>query len=260
MWLGPIHTLFRYRTLVRNLVAKDITLKYRGSLLGLFWSLLHPALMLVVYTFAFKVVLRVPMENYGYFIMAGLLPWTFFASALTASTHAITGNAGLIRKVYFPRAILPIASVLFSFTQLLLAFAVFLPALLLISGVHPSWRMALVVPVALLHLVFTVGLAFALAAVTVHFRDVAHLTEVLLPLLFWATPIIYPIDMVPETLQGWIRMSPLALFTIAYQDILLRARLPEWGLMAGVVLWSAATVGLGYTIFRRFSSTLAEEV
>ena len=260
MRLGPIHTLFRYRTLVRNLVTKDISLKYRGSFLGLVWSLLNPALMLVVYTFAFKIVLRVQTENYLYFIMAGLLPWTFFASALTASTQAITGNAGLITKVYFPRAILPFASVLFSFTQLMLAFAVFLPALLLISGIHPSWEMVLIVPVALLHLIFTVGLAFVLAAATVHFRDVAHLTEVLLPLLFWATPIIYPIDMVPETLQDWVKLSPLALFAIAYQDILLQARLPEWGLIVRVVVWSAATVGIGYLIFRRFSATLAEEV
>lgn len=255
-----MRTLLRYRALVHNLVAKDLQLKYRGSLLGLLWSFLNPALMLVVYTFAFKVVLRVPTENYTYFVTAGLLPWSFFAGAVTASTQAIVGNAGLIRKVYFPREILPIASVLFTFTQLLLALAVFLPALILISGIGSSWGMALVVPVLLLHLVFTVGVAFALAAVTVHFRDVAHLTEVLLPLLFWATPIVYPIDMVPVTLQGWMKLSPLTLFTLAYQDVLLRARLPEWALIAPVVAWSAGTIWLGHLIFRRLSPTLAEEV
>src|SRR5262249_32505919 len=148
---GPIRGLFRYRALLRNLVAKDLKLKYRGSLLGLLWSLLNPALMLIVYTFAFKVVLRVHSENYAYFVMAGLLPWTFFAGALTASTQAVVGNAGLIRRVYFPREILPIATVLFAFTQLLLALAVFLPALILISDVDPSWKMALILPLLLLH-------------------------------------------------------------------------------------------------------------
>jgi len=255
-----MHGLLRYRALVRNLVVKDLKLKYRGSLLGLLWSLLNPALMLVVYTFAFKIVLRVPTENYAYFIMAGLLPWSFFAGALTASTQAIIGNAGLIRRVYFPREILPIASVLFTFTQLLLAFAVFLPVLILISGSAPSWKMAFVLPVLLVHLVFTMGLAVALAAVTVHFRDVAHLTEVLLPLLFWATPIVYPIDLVPATLQGWMKLSPLALFALASPDVLLQARLPEWALIVPLVGWSAATVGLGYLVFRRLSPTLAEEV
>src|SRR5262249_20542164 len=216
--------------------------------------------MLIVYTFAFKVVLRVHSENYAYFVMAGLLPWAFFAGALTASTQAVVGNAGLIRRVYFPREILPIATVLFAFTQLLLALAVFLPALILISDVDPSWKMALVLPLLLLHLVFTTGVAFVLAAVTVHLRDVAHLTEVLLPLLFWVTPIVYPIAMVPVTLQGWMRLSPLALFALAYQDVLLRARLPEWALIAPLAGWSAAMVWLGYLVFRRFSPTLAEEV
>jgi ABC-type polysaccharide/polyol phosphate export permease len=257
---GSLRGLFRYRALVGNLVAKDLKLKYRDSLLGLFWSLLHPALMLITYVFAFKVVLRVRAENYPYFVMAGLLPWTFFASALTASTQAIVGNAGLIRKVYFPREILPLASVLFAFTQLLLALAVFLPALILISGIGVSWKMALVLPVLLLHLAFTLGLAFPLAAVTVHLRDVAHLTEVMLPILFWVTPIVYPIDMVPATLQGWMKLSPLALFALTYQDVLFRARLPEWELIAPVIGWSAATVGVGYLVFRRFSPTLAEDV
>jgi lipopolysaccharide transport system permease protein len=260
MMLGPISTLFRYRALVRNLVAKDITLKYRGSLLGLVWSLLNPALMLFVYVFAFKVVLKVHTENYAYFIMAGLLPWTFFASALTSSTQAIVGNAGLVRRVYFPREILPIACVLFTFWQLMLALAVFLPALILISGIDPSWKIVLILPVLLLHLLFTVGLAFVLAAVTVHLRDVAHLTEVLLPLLFWVTPIVYPIEMMPPTLQGWVKLSPLALFAISYQDVLLRARFPEWDLIVPVAAWSAVAVGCGYLIFRRFSPTLAEEV
>ena len=252
--------LLRYRTLVGNLVAKDLKLKYRGSFLGVAWSLLNPALMLAVYTFAFKIVFRVPTENYAYFLMAGLLPWTFFANSLNASTQAIVGNADLIRRVSFPRETLPIATVLFTFTQLLLALAVFLPALIVVSGIHPSWQMVLVVPLLILHLVFTLGAAFVLAAVTVHLRDVAHLTDVLLPLLFWATPIVYPIDMVPATLQGWLKVNPLALFTLAYQDVLLRARLPEWALIGPIVGWSTATVGLGYLVFRWFSPTMAEEV
>lgn len=264
-WAAPLgasrtSSLLRYRFLVGNLVAKDLKLKYRGSFLGFAWSLLNPVLMLATYIFAFKIVLGVRTENYPYFIMAGLLPWIFFAGALRASTQTIVENAGLIRKVYFPREILPIASVLFSFTQLLLALAVFFPTLMLLSGIQPSWQVALILPVLVLHLLFTLGLALALAVLTVHFRDIAHFTEVFLPLLFWATPIIYPIEMVPVTLQGWMRASPLALFALAYQDVLLRARFPGWSLSGLVVCWSAATIVLGYAVFRRFSPTLAEDV
>ncbi len=162
---APLETpgLFRYRFLLGSLVAKDLKLKYRGSFLGFARSLLKPALMLATYIFAFKIVLRVQTENYPYFVMAGLLPWIFFAGARRTSTQVIVENAGLIRRVYFPREILPIASVLFAFTQFLLALAVFLPTLMIVSGIDPSWRMALVLPVLVSHLVFTLGLAFALA-------------------------------------------------------------------------------------------------
>jgi ABC-type polysaccharide/polyol phosphate export permease len=251
---------FRYRTLVRNLVAKDIKVKYRESFLGLLWSLLHPALMLVVYAFAFKVVLRVQREHYVYFLMAGVLPWTFFSGALVASTQAIIGNAALIRRIYFPRALLPIASVLFNFTQLLLAFAVFIPVILFISDLRPSWTMTLTAPLLLLHLIFTIGLAFALSSITVHLRDVAHLTEVLLPLLFWTTPILYPIEMVPPPVRRWMLISPLAAFAVAYQDLLLKAELPHWRLLAVIVAWTLASVGVGYLVFHRLSPRVAEEV
>jgi lipopolysaccharide transport system permease protein len=267
---GPVHwssaaasatrNLFLYRALVRNLVAKDLKVKYRQSFLGFLWSLLHPAFMLIVYTFAFKVVLKVQRENYVYFLVAGLLPWTFFSGALIASTQAITGNAALIRRIYFPRELLPIASVLFNFTQLLLALVVFIPAILFGSGLRPSWAMALTVPLLLLHLIFTVGLAFALSSVTVHFRDVSHLIEVFLPLLFWLTPILYPIEMVPDVLRGWMTVSPLALFAISYQDVLVKGILPSPTVFASLVGWTFATLYVGYLIFYRLSPRMAEEV
>ncbi len=164
---SPVIQLLRYRTLVRNLVFKDLQLKYRDSVLGVVWSLLNPLLLLVVYTVAFKFILRVQTENYTYFLLAGLLPWNFFSSSLIASTQAITGNANLIKKVYFPRETLPIATVLFTFSQLLLALSVFLPALLLVSGVQLHWTAILFLPLLLFHVLFTLGLAFVLATCTV---------------------------------------------------------------------------------------------
>lgn len=113
-----------------------------------------------------QTILRVPIDNYAYFLLVGLLPWNFFSSSLNASTQAITGNANLIRKVYFPWETLPIATALFTFFQLLLALAVFLPALVLISGVRLHWTALLFVPLLLLHLLFTLGVAFILATCT----------------------------------------------------------------------------------------------
>jgi homopolymeric O-antigen transport system permease protein len=256
----PVVPGLRYGPLVKNLVLKDLKLKYRDSILGVIWSLLHPLLLLVVYTVAFKFILRVQTEHYAYFLLAGLLPWNFFAGALLGSTQAITGNADLIKKVYFPRETLPLATVLSVFAQLLLAWLVFLPALLLVSGVRPHWTAGLVLPLLLLHLLFTLGLAFILAACTVFFRDVAHLAEVAVPLLFWLTPIIYPASMAPPPLQLFFKLSPLAAFAIAYQDVLFWGRVPEALVLSTVLGWTVAALLGGLALFRRFSPVFAEVV
>ncbi|PYM54556.1 MAG: ABC transporter permease [Candidatus Rokuibacteriota bacterium] len=255
-----VHDLLRYRALLRNLVAKDLKLKYRDSLLGVAWSLIHPLLMLAVYTVAFRFMMRVRVDNYPYFLLAGLLPWTFFAGSLVASTHAITANANLIKKVYFPRVVLPIATVLFSFCQLLLGLLVFLPALALISQVPLRASALLFAPLLLLHLLFTIGLAMFLAAATVLFRDVAHLAEVLLPLLFWITPVVYPIAMVPHRLQPLFKTAPLSAFAIAYQDVLVGGRVPDGLVLVAVCAWPVVALAGGHAFFRRHSLTFAEQV
>lgn len=255
-----LRDLLRYRELIRNLVLKDLKLKYRDSALGVAWSLLNPLLTLLVYSFAFHTILRVQMENYAAFLLAGLLPWNFFSSSLLASTGSILHNAPLIRKVYFPRETLPIATVLFGFAQLLLALAVFLPCLMLTSALAPRWTLLLAVPVLLLHVLFTIGLAFVLSAVTASFRDVAHLTEVALLLLFWVTPIIYPLGMAPAPLQLFFKASPLAAFAIAYQDVLYWQRVPEPIVLVTLLASPLLALLGGLAVFRRMSPGFAEQV
>jgi ABC-type polysaccharide/polyol phosphate export permease len=243
--------LIRYRTLVWNLVLRDLKLKYRDSVLGVVWSLLNPLLMLAVFTLAFRYVLRVEVEHYASFLLAGLLPWTFFAGATSAATWAVIGRAQLVRMVYFPREVLPVATVLFAGAQFLLALAVFLPASILISGVAPGWPLLLALPLVLVQTLFIIGIALFLAAATVRFRDVAHLTEVGLPLLFWVTPITYPAGMAPGPLQTLFRASPLAAFTVAYQDVLFWGRVPESTVVAAALLWTALALVVGHAFFRR---------
>jgi len=259
-WRAMLAELVRYRAFLQNLVLKDLKLKYRDSTLGVAWSLLHPLLLIVVYTVAFKYVMRVDMEAYAYFLLIGLLPWSFFASSLMASTGAIVANGGLIRKAYFPREILPIATVIFCFVQLLLALVVFLPALVLISGVELRWTAALFPPLLLLHMGFTVGIGFILSALTTAFRDVAHLTEVALVLLFWMTPIVYPARMAPPELRLFFSASPLAAFATAYQDLLFWGRLPAGHVAATLLAWTVALLIVGRWVFASYSPSFAEEV
>jgi homopolymeric O-antigen transport system permease protein len=257
---GVIRDIYRYRTFVRNLVVTDLKLKYQDSTLGVAWSLLHPLLVLAVYTFAFRHVMRIPMENYPYFLMVGLLPWNFFASSVQASTRAIIGNAGLIRQAYFPREILPVSTVLFNLAQLLLAFSVFLPAMTLLSAVSLSWTAALVVPILGVHMLFTIGLALAMAALTTSFRDVTHFSEVGLFLLFWVTPILYPATLAPVGLRSFYRASPVAAFAAAYQDVLFFGRWPGRLAVSAMLGWTIAALLGGHAIFRWYSRTFAEEI
>ena len=255
-----LRDLLRYRGLIHNLVLRDLKLKYRGSVLGIVWSLLNPLLTLAVYSFAFHTVLRVQMENYAFFLLVSLLPWQFFSNSLLASTGSIVHNAHLIRKVYFPRETLPVSSVLFAFAQLLLAFAVFLPGLLATSERPLRWTLLLSIPLLLLHVVFTTGLALLLSALTTAFRDVTHLTEVTVMLLFWLTPIVYPVTIAPAALQELFKANPLAAFAIAYQDVLFWRRVPETIVLASVLVFPAVALLVGLAVFRRMSPGFAERV
>jgi ABC-type polysaccharide/polyol phosphate export permease len=258
--LASFGQLLRYRTLVKNLVLKDLKLKYRSSVLGVAWSLLNPLLTLLVYTFAFHTVLRVQMPGYAAFLMVSLLPWNFFSGSLNGSTSSVVANAHLIRKVYFPRETLPVATVLFGFAQLLLALVVLLPATLALSGLAPRWTIVLSLPLLALHVTFTIGLALALSALSAFFRDIMHLTEVLLLLLFWLTPVVYPVSMAPLRLQPFLKVNPLAAFAIAYQDLLFWGRVPEPLVLAAVVVSPPLALLAGLLIFRRLSPGLAERV
>ena len=255
-----IRDLLAYRTFIRNMVVKDLKLRYQASVLGFLWSMLNPLLMLGLYTVVFSKIMRVQMENYTFFLFCGLMPWTFFSGSLMASTTSLLGNAGLIRKVYFPHETLPFATVLFHFAQLVLALVVVVPGLIVITGAHLTWVAFLAIPVLLLHFIFTVGIAFALSALTTVFRDVAHFTEIALLFLFWASPIVYSADMAPRLLRIWFRLNPLAGFAIAYQAVLVQHRLPNAELVVSLVGWTVAALLVGHGLFRRLGASFAEAV
>ncbi|HET7004004.1 MAG TPA: ABC transporter permease, partial [Candidatus Binatia bacterium] len=170
-------SFFHYRELLRNLVIKDLKIKYRDSAIGFLWSLINPLLLILVYSFVFSHILRVDIANFSYFLLVGILPWTFFAQSLMMSTGSIIDNGGLIRKVAMPMEIFPVATVLFNLAQFGLAFLVFLPMTIFFFDVRIGWVSLWFLPLLLLHLLFTVGLSFLVATATVFYRDVRHLME-----------------------------------------------------------------------------------
>jgi lipopolysaccharide transport system permease protein len=252
--------IMRYRELLRNLVLKDLKLKYRGSVFGFVWSLANPLLMVAVYTLAFTYVLQVRTEGFVFLLLVGLLTWGFFSSSAMMATTAVVDAGGLIRSAGFPRAILPVATVLFNFAQYLLTLLVLLPLASAIFRVPPAPAI-LVFPVFLvLQILFTTGVALALATAATFFRDVRHLLEVLLSALFWTTPIVYAYQNVPEFLRLPVLLSPVSSFVVAYQDIFYYGRMPPVPVWLVAFGYASAAFVLGASFFVTCEDQLAEHV
>ena len=257
---STIAGLIRYRELLKNLVLKDLKLKYRGSVLGFLWSLVNPLLMIGVYAVAFTYILRTSVEGFVFFLLLGILPWSFFVSSANMSTGAIIDSGSLMRSVRFPPAILPIATVLFNLAQYLLTIVVFLPLMLLVYRVPPSGPM-LLYPVFLgLQVMFTVGIALLLAAGTAFFRDVRHLLEIALSILFWLTPIVYPLTQVSAGLRGIILLTPLSPFIVAYQQIFYYRQWPDAEVWLLATVYAFGALWAGVRVFLAVEDRLSEQL
>lgn len=275
LW-GKLTEIYHYRFLLRNLVIRDLKVRYKNSLLGVVWSLLHPLLMMTVYTILFTILIpNEGVEKYPIFILVALIPWQMHLGALNASVHSITGNGSIIKKVYFPRILLPTATVLSSLVNFLLASLVLL-VLLFAFGVGLSIH-ALWVPLILLtQIVFMLGLSYILATLQTFYRDTAMILEVGLLAWFFLTPVFYPFErfgtqaevwgMVfnPARLMRWV--NPMASIVDGYRTVL-------WGNVGGngpaamdplALLRTFVTAVLifiiGYVVFSRSEHLFGEKL
>jgi ABC-2 type transport system permease protein len=276
--------VWRYRELLVSLVRKELKVKYKNSVLGFVWSLLNPALYLVVFYVVFTYFLPAGVPNFAIFLLAGLLPWNLFGIALGAATGSITGNVSLVTKVWFPREILPLASIGAGLVHFMLQTVVLLLALLVFRQV-PAWSYLPLVPVALIVLVvFLAGMSVGLAAINVYARDTQHLLELALLAWFWMTPIVYTYRKVADHkgVGSLFLLNPLTPVVITFQRALynkptvatfdsagnryLTPILPNAG-----VLWYAEILGIllavslvllfvALVIFGRLEDNFAEEI
>jgi lipopolysaccharide transport system permease protein len=254
-----MRSFFRYRELVRNLVLKDLKLKYRDSVLGFVWSLANPLLLILVYSFVFGHILQGGPGKFAYFLMVGILPWNFFAQSLMMSTGSILDNGSLIRKVALPMEVFPITTVLFNLAQFLFALMVFFPMASLFFKVSLSWSWLSFLPILMLQVLFTVGLSFIISTATVFYRDVRHFTEIFLMLIFWLTPIIYDVQTAPATLKAVLYLNPLSYFVLAYQDALYRNVFTSFEHWLAITTLAIVSLASGYMLFRRCKTRFPEE-
>jgi ABC-type polysaccharide/polyol phosphate export permease len=257
--LASLRALWRYRDLVRNLVARDLRVKYKGSSIGFAWSLLHPLLVAAVYTFAFRFVIKVPIDHFPLFLLSGMLPWTFFSGSLAMATGSVADNSSLVRKVAFPRIILPVAAVASQFAQFALMYAVIIPTGAAL-GPCASGALVALVPLVLLQLMFTTGLALLLATAYVYFRDTRHLLDVALQILFWLTPVVYAAALVPAGLRRLLWLNPMAGFVTTYHAIVVDGQWPSAEVVSALAAVSVVAAVAGVLVFARHQRRFAELV
>jgi lipopolysaccharide transport system permease protein len=263
--LAELKNLYRHRQLIAALTARDLKARYRGSILGFFWSLANPLLLLGVYTLVFtKFFPQQVVTPYPLFLFSGILAWTFFSAAVLEATSSISANAGLIKKVMFPAEALPLVVVLSHLVHFAAAMPILLAALLvfaLLGQFTLTWTILLAPVLMLLQAVFVSGIALVVSSASVLFRDLRDIVANFLQLGFFVTPILYLVENIESRpLRALLRMNPMTPFVVAYQDIFFFGRLPNLSDTLLIFFYATASLFLGFFVFDRLRDSLAEAI
>ncbi len=257
-----IKELYNYRELLKTNIKKEIRGKYKGSAIGVLWSFINPLLTVVVYAIVFPYLMRMQQDNYLQFLICGIIPWTFFTSVVQQGNLTIKANAGIVKKVYFPRIILPISvavSALINFMISCLIIIIFL----LLGGIGISWHILFVPIIATIQLVFSLGIALILSSVNVYLQDVEYIVNFMIQLLFYGTPVLYSIEMfstAPPILLFLVKLNPMTHFVEAYRNVFMYHSLPNLENMTIIIIASVLLLYIGYIIFDKLEKGFAEEI
>jgi lipopolysaccharide transport system permease protein len=259
----PAHlrALPEYRDLLYTLSLHRINVRYRQTVLGVLWAVLQPLLMMIVFTVVFSVLARIPSEGHPYalFVYTALLPWTFFSGAVTNATMSLVSHTQLITKVYFPREILPLTYVIAGFFDFLIGLAV-LGALMAWFGVAPTIHAVHVIPIVMLLAAWLLAVALVLAAAQVRWRDIGVAMPVLLQVWMFGSPVIYPLNLVPEAWRPWYLLNPMAGIITSFRDVLLEGTPPDPVPLRYALIITAIALPLAYLAFKRAEATMADRV
>ncbi len=263
--MGAVLGLYRHGALIKNFVKRDLEARYRGSAVGLFWSVVHPLVMLVLYTYIFSAILRVRVGeaegtgNFAIYLFCGLLPWNAFAEAVNRSSSVILEHANLIKRTIFPSEVLPVYPVVSGIVNQLIGLGILLAAL--VVSAHPLRPPLLILPIILLfQFAFTVGLAWIVAGITVFVRDVGQIVGMVMTIWLFLTPIFYPPTLIPERLRFLLATNPIYALVESYRCLILKGQMPPAESLAVLAFSSLATFLVGYLVFTRMQGAFADVI
>lgn len=263
--LGSLRAIWAYRGFVRGSVQREFQSKYRNSLLGAAWTIIHPLAMIVVYTVIFSQIMRAKLPGsdsafgYSIYLCAGVITWGLFAEIMARSQSMFLDNANMLKKLSFPRVTLPLIVVL----NAVLNFAIILGLFLLFmvfSGNFPGWALLAVIPILVIQIIFASGLGLVLGVLNVFFRDVGQFFGIFIQFWFWLTPIVYPANILPESVKALMAFNPMYPVINSYQGIFVQGLWPDWPQLLTPFVLGLLLCYWGLRLFQRHAGDMVDEL
>lgn len=258
--ISRVKEIYNYREMIFSLIKRELRGKYKASVLGFVWTFLNPLFQMLVYTIVFSFIMRSGIEHFAIFLFVGLIPWNFFGVSVANGASCVVSQENLIKKIYFPRIVLPISFVTSMFINMLLTFIVIF-AVLLFSGYGINPLAVCFLPlVMIIEYILSLGICMLVSALTVYFRDMEYILGIINMAWMYLTPILYTTEMVPEEFRTVFNLNPMTPVILAYQQILYHKQLPETGTLihAGIVGFVILVIGI--IVFERMQRKFVEEL
>jgi len=252
--------LYEYREMIISLVRKDLRGRYKNSVLGFLWTFINPLCQIIVYTMVFSQIFRMGIDKYYLFLTVVMIPWVFFSTSVSGGAMAVVSQQDLVKKIYFPREVLPISFVTSCFVNMLLSFVVVF-GVLAVSGIGFNLKALVFLPVVMLvEYMLALGITMITSACNVYFRDLEHIIGVFMMAWIYLTPVMYDISYIPDNLRPVFYFNPMTSVALAYRDILYYKQVPEISTLGMAVVIGMAALIIGSFVFNKLQRNFIEEL
>lgn len=252
--------IYNYREMILSLVRRDLKGRYKGSALGFLWTFVNPLLQLCVYTMVFSVIMRNGIEDYYLFLFVALIPWIFFNTCVSGGAGCVLSQQDLVKKIYFPRQVLPIAYATSQFVNMLLSFLVVF-AVLIVMGKGISLSAIIYLPIIMVvEYALALGMVFIFSALTIYLRDTEYILGIVSMAWQFLTPVMYSVDMVPESMRTIFYLNPMTSVIVAYRDILYYKKAPELQTLILAAVMGIVLLIVGILVFGKLERRFAENL
>ena len=241
------------------MILRHHKVRYKGSFLGALWTILHPLAFLAIFLTIFSIVIRLKIENYPIYLLSGLLPWIFFQTSVSGGIRVLLDSPNLVKKVYFPKRIIPLSFVFSNLTNLFIGFVILLFACLLLK-IPITLKWIGLFPLTALLFIFIIGLVYSLSSLNIFYRDIEHIVEIILTLLFYLSPIFYSTTMVPKILRKIYLLNPIASFLEVYRYIILGRNITDPSVYSIIIVWSFILYVIGWFIQEKLAYQFAKKI